>query len=220
MARQIYQFALVGMSGKGKTMCFRNMDPATTGFINIESKPLPFVNKFKHYSTPKDWQETYQTLIEYAQNKEIKTVVLDSFSAYVDSLLRTARDIKKGFDVWNLYNEEIGKLMYIIRRYNKDIFMTAHYEWVETEEGAVEKRIAVKGKEWKGMIEKEFTLVNYADMKLTADKKREYFLTLNSDGRSSAKTPPMFLKDETEQEMSNDANELLQRVVKVLSSNN
>jgi hypothetical protein len=143
---QIYQFVIVGTSGKGKTMAFRNMDPVTTGFVNIENKPLPFANKFKHYSTPKDWQETYQTLIEFAKNPEITTVVLDSFSAYVDSLLRTAREIKKGFDVWNLYNEEIGKLMYIIKRFPKTIYMTAHYEWVETEEGAVEKRIAVKGK--------------------------------------------------------------------------
>ena len=38
MAKQIYQFAIVGMSGKGKTMSFRNMDPETTGFINIENK--------------------------------------------------------------------------------------------------------------------------------------------------------------------------------------
>ena len=217
MAKQIYQFAIVGMSGKGKTMSFRNMDPETTGFINIENKPLPFVNKFKHYSTPKDWQETYQTLIEFAKNPEITQVVLDSFSAYVDSLLRTAREIKKGFDVWNMYNEEIGKLMYIIQRYPKDIFMSAHYEWVETEEGAIEKRIAVKGKEWKGMIESKFTIVHYADMKVTAEKKREYFITLNSDGKSSAKTPPMFLKDEMEQEIPNDANAFLQRVREVLN---
>lgn len=217
MARQIYQIAVVGMSGKGKTMAFRNMDPNTTGFINVESKPLPFANKFKHYSTPKDWQETYQKLIEFAKNPEITVVVLDSFSAYVDSLLRTAREIKKGFDIWNLYNEEIGKLMYIIRRYPKDIFMTAHYEWVETEEGAIEKRIAVKGKEWKGMIEKEFTLVHYADMKINADKKREYFIILNSDGKSSAKTPPRFLKDDMEQEIPNDANEFLKRVIEIES---
>jgi hypothetical protein len=217
MANQIYQFAIVGMSGKGKTMAFRNMPPETTGFINIENKPLPFVNKFKHYSTPKDWQETYQKLIEFAKNPEITTVVLDSFSAYVDSLLRTAREIKKGFDVWNLYNEEIGKLMYIIKRYPKEIFMTANYEWVETEEGAVEKRVSVKGKEWKGLIESNFTIVHYADMKITADKKREYYFTLNSDGRSSAKTPPMFLVDEMEQETSNDANSFLERVRGVLN---
>ncbi len=217
MARQIYQFAIVGMSGKGKTMTFRNMNQEVTGFINAENKPLPFINNFKHYSTPKDWQETYQKLIEFAKIPEITVVVLDSFSAYVDSLLKTAREIKKGFDVWNFYNEEIGKLMYIIKRYPKDIFMTAHYEWVETEEGAIEKRIAVKGKEWKGLIESNFTIVHYADMKITAEKKREYFIVLNSDGKSSAKTPPMFLKDEMEQEMPNDANAFLERVNEVLN---
>jgi len=212
MAKQTYQVAIVGMSGKGKTMSFRNMNPETCGFINVESKPLPFANKFKYYSTPKDWIETYQKLIEFAKDPNITEVVLDSFSAYAESLLKTAREIKKNFDIWNMYNEEIGKLMYIIRRYPKDIFVTAHYEWVETEEGAVEKRIAVKGREWKGMVEKEFTIVHYADMKVTADKKREYFLTLNSDGKSSAKTPPMFLIDENEQESSNDANAFLARL--------
>ncbi len=214
MAKQTYQVAIVGMSGKGKTMSFRNMNPETCGYINVESKPLPFPNKFKHYSTPKDWIEAYQKLIEFAKDPNITEVVLDSFSAYAESLLKTAREIKKNFDVWNMYNEEIGKLMYIIRRYPKDIFVTAHYEWVENEEGAVEKRIAVKGREWKGMVEKEFTIVHYADMKLMADKKREYFLTLNSDGKSSAKTPPMFLLDENEQESPNDAKEFLDRLRK------
>jgi hypothetical protein len=95
--------------------------------------------------------------------------------------------------------------------------MSAHYEWVETEEGAVEKRIAVKGKEWKGMIESNFTIVHYADMKVTADKKREYFISLNSDGKSSAKTPPMFLTNEMEQDIPNDANAFLERVREILN---
>jgi len=72
-------------------------------------------------------------------------------------------------------------------------------------------------KEWKGMIEKEFTIVHYADMKITADKKREYYITLNSDGKSSAKTPPMFLKDEMEQEIPNDAHAFLERVIEILN---
>ena len=94
--KQPYQIALVGMSGKGKTMAFRNMDPETTGFVNLEAKPLPFINKFKHYSIPKNWQESYQKLIEFAKNDKIDVVVLDSFSAYVDSLLKTARETKRG----------------------------------------------------------------------------------------------------------------------------
>jgi archaellum biogenesis ATPase FlaH len=141
-----YQFALVGMSGRGKTMAFRNMDPETTGYINMENKPLPYLNTFKHYSTPNNWQECYQKIIEYAKDSSIKVVIVDSFSAYIDSVLKTARDTKRGFDIWNYYNEEIGKFLYVIQNIRKHIIMTAHYEWVETEEGAVEKRIMVKGK--------------------------------------------------------------------------
>jgi len=204
------------MSGKGKTMAFRNMDPETTGFVNMESKPLPFLNTFKNYSTPNNWQECYQKLIEYAKDSSIKVVILDSFSSYIDSVLKTARDTKRGFDIWNSYNEEIGKLLYLIRKYPKYIVVTAHYEWVETEEGAVEKRVMVKGKEWKGMIEKEFTMVHYADMNVI-DKKRDYYITLNSDGKSSAKTPPMFLDDEDQERIANDYSPFIIKVNEILN---
>lgn len=210
MTKTPYQFLLIGMPGRGKTMSFRNMNPETTGYINMEAKPLPFANKFKNYSAPNNWQECYQKLIEYAKNTSIEVVILDSFSAYVDSLLKTARDTKKGFDIWNYYNEEIGKLQYIIKKYPKHIIVTGHYEWVETEDGAVEKRLAIKGKEWKGMLEKDYTIVHYADVSIV-DMKRSYFITLNSDGKTSAKTPPMFLK-EGEEKIVNDYNLFIKTV--------
>ena len=215
MNKTSYQFALVGMSGKGKTMAFRDMNTETTGFVNMESKPLPFINKFKYYSTPDTWQECYQKLIEYAKNKSIEVVILDSFSAYVDSLLKTARETKKGFDIWNFYNEEIGKLLFMIKKFPKHIIVTAHYEWVETEQGAIEKRITVKGKEWKGLIEKEFTLVHYVDMKIE-NEKRNYFIELHSDGTSSGKTPPMFV-EENEERIANNYAPFIERVEKKLS---
>lgn len=213
-----YQFLLIGMPGRGKTMAFRNMDAATTGYINMEGKPLPFLNKFTHYSTPNNWQECYQKLIEFAKDDTIKIVILDSFSAYLDSVLQTARSTKKGFDIWNLYNEEIGKLQYIIKKYPKHIVVTGHYEWVETDEGAIEKRLATKGKEWKGMIEKDYTIVHYADT-VTKDGKREYWITLNSDGKSSAKTPPMFLV-EGEEKIPNDYKIFIERVNSKINDNN
>jgi hypothetical protein len=214
--RPPYQVMLVGMSGRGKTMAFRNMNRETCGFINMEGKPLPFENEFKYYSTPISWQECYQKLIEFAKNDEITEVVLDSFSAYLESLLKTARETKRGFDIWNFYNDEIGKLLNnIIKRYPKDIFVTSHYEWVESEEGAVEKRVMVKGKEWKGMVEKEFTIVHFADMKIL-DGKRNYFITLNSDGKSSAKTPPLFLIND-EETITNDYSIFLERIKKSLT---
>ena len=210
MNKTPYQFLLIGMPGRGKTMAMRNMSTKTTGYVNMESKPLPFINKFEHYSTPNNWQECYQKLIEYAKDATIEVVVLDSFSAYVDSLLKTARDTKKGFDIWNYYNEEIGKLQYIIKKYPKHIVVLGHYEWVESEEGAVEKRLAIKGKEWKGMLEKDYTIVHYSDVAVV-DGKRKYFITLNSDGKSSAKTPPMFL-EENEEKIVNDYNLFIERV--------
>lgn len=212
-----YQFALVGMSGRGKTMAFRNMDPETTGYINMEAKPLPFLNKFKHYSAPNTWQECYQKIIEFAKNSSIQVIILDSLSAYIDSVLKTARDTKRGFDIWNYYNEEIGKLLYVVKNVRKHIVVTAHYEWVETDEGAIEKRIMVKGKEWKGFIEKDFTVVHYADMNVV-DKKRNYFITLNSDGKSSAKTPPMFLDSEDQEKMDNDYSLFIAKVNKILNN--
>jgi len=211
-----YQIAIVGMSGRGKTMAFRNLDPATTGYINMESKPLPFINKFKHYNAPNNWQECYQKLIEYAKDDSVKVVVLDSFSAYLDSLLKTARDTQRGFDIWNYYNEEIGKLLFAIKKFPKHIIVSAHYEWVETEAGAVERRIMVKGKEWKGMVEKDFTIVHYADMKME-DKKRSYFITLNSDGKSSAKTPPMFIENNIDT-IDNDYKVFIERMNDKLNS--
>jgi len=210
MNKTPYQFALVGMSGKGKTMTLRNLDPETTGFVNMESKPLPFINRFKYYSTPDTWKECYQKLIEYAKNSAIKIVVLDSFSAYLDSLLKTARDTKKGFDIWNYYNEEIGKLLYMVKKFPKHIVVTAHYEWVENEKGAIEKRIMVKGKEWKGMVEKEFTITHFVDMKIE-DGKRKYIIELNSDGESSGKTPPIF-QNEGEETIPNDYRPFIARV--------
>jgi len=216
MNKTPYQIALVGMSGKGKTMAFRNLDPETTGFVNMESKPLPFINNFKHYSAPNNWQECYQKLIEYAKDDSIKVVVLDSFSAYLDSLLKNCRETQRGFDIWNKYNEEIGKLLFAVKKYPKHIIVTAHYEWVETEAGAIERRIMVKGKEWKSMVEKDFTIVHYADMKLD-DKKRVYYITLNSDGTSSAKTPPMFLC-EGEEIIENDYALFLERINDKLNS--
>lgn len=212
-----YQYMIVGSTGKGKSYSFRNMNTKTCGFINMEGKPLPFINKFEHHFVPNNWQDAYNKLIEFAKDPNITEVVFDSFSAYMDSVLKTARETKKGFDVWNLYNEEIGKLMFIIKKYPKDIFLTSHYEWVQSEEGAIEKRIKVKGKEWEGMVEKEFTIVTYTDAQIK-DGKASYTLSLNTDGKNSAKCPPIFVVD-NQNIIPNDCNAFLEHVRNILKTN-
>jgi hypothetical protein len=218
---QPYQFAIIGPSGRGKTMCFRNMNPNTCGFINMEGKPLPFINKFKHYYVPSTWQDAYNKLIEFAKNPDITEVVLDSFSGYIDSLLKNLRDTKRGFDIWNAYNDEIGKLLFVIKKFPKDIFVTAHTNSVTNDEGAAERRIAVKGNEWNNVgVEKDFTIVNLAGVK-NIDGKKEYILYLNSDGKDSSKTPPFIVDTLGSVEfIPNDASIMLAAVRKALTEIN
>lgn len=191
MNRDFYKILLVSQSGKGKTYSSRNMDRNTTGFINVENKPLPYKGGYKYHTRCTTYTEAYNALIEYAKNPEINQIFFDSFSAYVDLLLLECRKTKKGFDVWNLYAEEIGKLLNLIKRIPKEVYVTAHYE-VLSPEGTQERRVKVKGKEWEGLIEKEFTVVLYADKKINDKKEVEAWFDTVLEG-SSAKCPPDLL---------------------------
>lgn len=205
-----YKVLLVGMSGKGKTYTFRNLDPNTTGFINVENKPLPFKNNFKHYIKAPNYVDAYKALIEYGKDPEITSIVFDSFGAYMESVLSEARKTKKNFDVWNMYNEEIGKLFDMVKRVPKHIFISAHYEILGIE-GNMEKRVKIKGKEWEGQVEKEFTIVLYADSVLDMKLGRpEYFYHLYLDN-ASAKCPPDIFGGESFK-IPNDAKIMLDKI--------
>lgn len=211
--RDYYKVALVSSSGRGKTYSFRNMNPETTGFINIEDKPLPFKNKFKYHSRPTTTLEVKKVLKEYADNPAITTICIDSFSAYVEILLSECRVTKSGFEIWNLYAAEIGKFLAFIKTIQKEVFITAHYEILGIE-GEQEKRITVKGKEYEGKIEKEFTVVLYADMKVN-NKTPEYFFTTFGEG-TSAKCPPGLLGDNVTK-IENDCNVIYNKILEFTS---
>ncbi|MCK9429316.1 MAG: ATP-binding protein [Candidatus Omnitrophica bacterium] len=194
--RDFYKILLLGGSGKGKTYTFNTLNPNKTGFINVENKPLPFPNSFKYETKCVTLAHAKQALKEYADNKEIEVIVFDSLSSYMDMLLKESRDTKKGFDIWNHYNEEIGKLLHFIKSIQKEIFIVGHYEWVQDEGGTKEKRAKVKGKEWEGTIEKEFLIVLYANSKFNQVTKRpEYFLNLYEEDTSAKCPPNIFDKD-------------------------
>ena len=212
MTRDYYKVLLVSQSGKGKTYSFRNMSPETTGFINVENKPLPFKNNFKYHSRPGTVNECKEALKEYASNPNINCIVFDSFSAYLDLLLAECRASKKGFDVWNLYNEEVGKLFGFIKKIQKEVFVVAHYEWIQEEAGAKEKRVKIKGKEWEGCVEKEFTIVLYADRSIDPNtKKVDAWFDLALDN-SSSKCPPAIMGDDVFR-IPNDSNFVLDKII-------
>jgi hypothetical protein len=139
-----YKVLIVGQSGKGKTYGSRTLDPASTAFVNIEDKPLPFKNTFKYVFKPKTVAKTYEDLKLIKQQAVIKTIFFDSFSAFVDMLLAECRAKYKNFDIWNNYNEGISLMLKEIKSIDKEIIVVAHYETLNVE-GDQEKRVKVKG---------------------------------------------------------------------------
>lgn len=205
---------LIGASGRGKTYSFRNMDRETTGFINVENKPFPFKGEFKHTVIPANFMQVLDALKAGSVNPNIKCIVVDSFSAYVDMLMLEARATKTGWERMNFYNEYIGIFNDYVKKVQKPVFVTAHYELLSDEQGiGKEKRVKVKGKEWEGVVEKDYTIVIYADAKITpGQKKPEYFFTLVNDGMNSAKTPPDIFGPDTVT-LDNDSKIVLDKII-------
>src|SRR3990167_4753493 len=108
MGKENFKVLLVGGSGKGKTYTARSLNLQTTGFVNAENKPLPFKGNFKYHSKPKNYKEAFDSIVEFAKNPEIDVIFIDSFSAILEFSLVEARKTKKGFDIWNAYNEAIS----------------------------------------------------------------------------------------------------------------
>jgi len=207
--RDYYKILLLSQSGKGKTYSAINLDPETTGFINAEDKPMPFAAKFKYHAKPRRYAGVMRALEDYSKNPEIKCIFLDSFSAFSDLLLEEMRANFRGFDIWSNYNTKIGELVKLIKRAEKEVIVTGHYEILNIE-GSGEKRAKLKAKEWEGVLEKEFTIVLYADSKFKDNRNEYYFLTAG-DGLS-AKCPPMIF-GEGVTKIPNDSKFVLDKVV-------
>jgi hypothetical protein len=191
MSEVYYKTALVGGSGSGKTMGFRNMDRDKTLFINVENKPLPFKGAFKNTIVPETVDQVLEAIKEGSKNPAINSVVIDSFSAFLDLNMSEARKTKKGFDIYNHYNENIGKFNDYVKRCKKEVFVTAHYEVLQDElSGTKEKRVKVNGKAWEGVWEKDYTIVLYVESKPTQGGKPVHTFKLVNDGTNSAKCPP------------------------------
>lgn len=212
MARDYYKILIVSQPGKGKTYSFRNMDSETTGFINVENKPLPFKNNFKYHGKPIARAGVFAAIKAYAENPTIKCIVIDSLSAAFDMILAEARLTKKGFDIWNYYNEQIASLIALIKSVEKEVFVTAHYEWIQDEVGAKERRVKIKGKEWEGILEKEFTIVFYSDRSFDAESKKvDAWFNLALEN-SSTKCPPDIFGEDTFK-IPNDSKFVLDKII-------
>jgi hypothetical protein len=148
---------------------------------------------------------------QYAKNPEITAIGVDSFSAYTDLVMAEARQTQKGYDIFNFYNDNIAKFFDLVKKIKKEVVLTAHYEILGIE-GAPEKRVKVKGKEWEGVVEKEFTIVLFGDSKFKENGKPDYFFKLVEEN-TSAKCPPAIFGEDVYQ-IPNDVQTILEHIHK------
>lgn len=178
---------LTSQSGKGKTYSFRNMDENTTGFCNSELKPFPFKKSFKYHGKPTTIAGTLKCITDFSQNPEIDCIVIDSLTSIFELFEKELQKNFSGYDLWAAYNKKVSEVLDLIKIAPKEVFLTSHYEVLSIEKNP-EKRVKVLGKRHEGLIEKEFSIVLYADCKFK-DEKPEYFFITVGEGMS-AKCPP------------------------------
>lgn len=212
-SRDYGKILLTSQTGKGKTYSFRNMDEATTGYINAENKPLPFRKQFKYLGKPKKLVGILNNIRDYTENPEINVIVIDSLSAIFDIIEKEMSDLYSGYDIWSNYNTGVRDVLDLIKKAEKEVFVTSHYEVLNIEK-ATERRVKVLGKRWEGVIEKEFTFVMYADSKFK-DGIPEYFFRLAGEGLSAKCPPDVFVdpKGQPIYQIPNDSRMVLDRIV-------
>lgn len=203
-----FKILIVGASGRGKTYGFRNMPESNTGFINAENKPLPFKKNFKFHARPKGYSGFIKAFEDFSANPEIDCIAVDSFSAGIDMNLEEMRAKYKGYDIWSNYNIRVSDFFKLVKSAKKEVIVTTHYEILDIE-GDAEKRAKIKGKEWESMVEKEFSIVLYADNKFKDNKPSYFYQTVGEN--ISAKCPPGIFEEDPIT-VDNDAYEVLKAV--------
>lgn len=188
-----YKILLMGGSGKGKTYSFEELAAGsnTTGFIDVENKPLLFKGKFAARATPTTTTEVTDLMQKISLNPKLTCGIVDSFSAYSDMAMKEAKNAKKGWDIMSFYNEKIAFFHETLKKVKKEMFVTAHWEIIgDGLTGVQERRVKVQGKVWEGMVEKEYAIVLYADSVAVPGARPRHFFKLVNDGTTTTKCPP------------------------------
>ena len=202
--------AIVGRSGTGKTSSLEQLPTDRTLILNVENKRLPFKTKFKHEYRIKDYRKLIGDnnegmLVSGIKSDKFDYIVIDSFTTWAEMVLDFAKKYETGYDIYNRYNDEVSKLMNVIKfQESKIIFVLGIPENVEGMDGLIEKRLKVAGKQWEGSIEKEFPIVFYTSTRKD-EEKMNYFFETQTDGVTSAKSPRGMFESEL---IPNDLNQV------------
>lgn len=192
---------IVGPSGSGKSRSLINLPPEHTWIFNPESKALPFESaaKFKDKKLSGFTNITQMEKLFKAVTDDIesKYIVFDSFTEYLELLMKEARAINKGYEIFNYYNTCVSSFLFNLRKIkNKIVILTGIDEMVKVEEptGAIttKRHMSIEGKVWLTKVESKFTIVLFTDVKKEVGSnppKMTYQFATNTDGVTSAKSP-------------------------------
>lgn len=186
---------VMGRSGFGKSFSIRNLDPLKTIVFNTELKPLPFKGSGKFLNI---YLEEPAKLLEYfsaAQGKDYEVIVIDSFSGWTEQLMKDCRKKRKGYDIFNLYNAQIGEFFTMLKKSTKQVFLIGHEDVTTLSSGESIIGLKVEGQVWRGVCEKEAVCVFHAVMESDGKGHNSHFLETQSNGSTNAKSPAGMFTD-------------------------
>ena len=186
---------IMGESGSGKTTSMRNLDPATTFYIDCDKKGLSWKGWRSQYQYEKknymatDQISTVSQLLNKISTqenlKQIKVVVIDTLNGLMvaDEVRRMK---EKGYDKWQDLAQCVWELLDSLYSYRDDltIIVICHSQTQKEDDGYTFTRIKTSGKKLdKLSIETKLTTVLYA-----VAKDGEYVFKTHASN-STAKTP-------------------------------
>lgn len=205
MAKLVF---VVGESGGGKSTAARNLDPKTTVIINSDQKDLPFkqftVNynsENKNYKKTSNAKEIKALLLKINDMPHVETVVIDTFTRIMtDYVMSNEFRSANGFAKWGDLSGDMYDLINIINEKISDdviVYAYCHPETIITEEGRMQKRISVQGKQLEKMAPESFSsIVFYTEVKSIPGQPSEFFFKTVANSKDTCKTPMEMFEDD------------------------